>query len=67
MHEEIANSPEAEYIDFMIRGEGEEACRRLANALKGRGRFEDIPSLSYKKGRRFVHNPRGGTAGSFRA
>ncbi len=59
MHEEIADSAEAEYIDFMIRGEGEEACRRLANALEGRGRLEDIPSLSYKKGRRFVHNPKG--------
>lgn len=59
MQEEIAASPEADLIDFMIRGEGEEACRRLVNALESRDRFEDIPSLSYKDGRQFVHNPRG--------
>ncbi|MEW6670937.1 MAG: radical SAM protein [Thermodesulfobacteriota bacterium] len=59
MHEEIAAAPEAALIDFMIRGEGEEACRRLVNALEGRERMEDIPSLSYKSSGRFVHNPRG--------
>ncbi len=59
MNEEIATSPEAAWIDFMIRGEGEEACRRLVNALEGRDRFEDIPSLSYKRDQHFVHNPRG--------
>lgn len=59
MHEEIAASPEADLIDFMIRGEGEEACRQLVNALENGGRLEDIPSLSYKNGRQFVHNPRG--------
>ena len=60
MSEEIAASPEAEHIDFMIRGEGEEACRRLVNALAGTDRLEDIPSLSFKKEGRFVHNPWGG-------
>jgi len=59
MHEEIARSPEARLIDFMIRGEGEETCRRLVNALEGSDRIEDIPSLSYKDGREFVHNPKG--------
>jgi len=61
MSEEIAESPEARSIDFMIRGEGEEACRRLVNALEGNDRFEDIPSLAYKNGDHFVHNPRGET------
>ena len=60
MSEEIAASPEAKWFDFLIRGEGEEACRRLVNALEGRDRFEDIPSLSYKQGDEFVHNKRGG-------
>ncbi|MBE9544239.1 MAG: cobalamin-dependent protein, partial [Proteobacteria bacterium] len=46
MHEELAASPEAAFIDFMIRGEGEEACRRLVNALDGKDRLEDIASLS---------------------
>ncbi len=59
MYEEIAASPEALLIDFMVRGEGEEACRRLVNALEGQDRFEDIPSLSYKINGQFIHNPRG--------
>lgn len=59
MYEEIAASEEAGWIDFMIRGEGEEACRRLVNALEGKDRLEEIPSLSYKVDGRFVHNPRG--------
>jgi radical SAM superfamily enzyme YgiQ (UPF0313 family) len=59
MHEEIAASQEAKWIDFMVRGEGEEACRRLVNALDGRDDLAAIPSLSYKKDGAFVHNPRG--------
>ncbi len=59
MHEEIAAAPESRWIDFMIRGEGEEACRRLVNALAGTDRLADIPSLSYRKDGRFIHNPRG--------
>jgi anaerobic magnesium-protoporphyrin IX monomethyl ester cyclase len=59
MHEEIAASPEAALIDFMIRGEGEEACRRLVNALTGKDRLEEIASLSYKIDQHFVHNPQG--------
>ncbi len=59
MFEEIAASPESALIDFIVRGEGEEAFRRLINALDGKDRFEEIPSLSYKNGHGFVHNPRG--------
>jgi anaerobic magnesium-protoporphyrin IX monomethyl ester cyclase len=59
MYEEIAESKEGQLIDFMVRGEGEEACRRLVNALAGKDRIEDIPSLSYRSGQGFVHNPRG--------
>jgi len=59
MHEEIAASPESTLIDFMIRGEGEEACRRLVNALDGRDRLEDIASLSYKNNGHFIHNEKG--------
>jgi radical SAM superfamily enzyme YgiQ (UPF0313 family) len=59
MYEEIAESPEAQWIDFMVRGEGEETCRRLVNALAGTDRIEDIPSLSHKRDQQFVHNPRG--------
>ncbi len=59
MHEEIASSPEAQWIDFIVRGEGEEVCRRLVNALAGRDRFADIPGLSYREEGAFRHNPRG--------
>ncbi len=59
MAEEIAEAVESQWIDFIVRGEGEECCRRLVNAMAGRDRIEDIPSLSYKEGARFVHNPRG--------
>ncbi|MCI5219141.1 MAG: radical SAM protein, partial [Candidatus Electrothrix sp. LOE2] len=44
MHEEIAASEEVQVIDFMIRGEGEEACRRLVNALAGQDEPAEIPS-----------------------
>jgi anaerobic magnesium-protoporphyrin IX monomethyl ester cyclase len=59
MSAEIAASPEAQWFDFIIRGEGEEACRRLVNGLAGRDRIAEIPSLSWKKDGVFVHNPRG--------
>ncbi len=59
MNEEIAASEEASWIDFIVRGEGEEAFRRLINALNGKDRLEDIPSLSFKKENGFHHNPRG--------
>ena len=59
MHEEIAASPEAASIDFMIRGEGEEACRRLVNTLDGKDRLEGIASLSYKSNGHFIHNEQG--------
>ncbi|MDR2548899.1 MAG: B12-binding domain-containing radical SAM protein [Desulfobulbus sp.] len=60
MAEEIAAAPESQWIDFIVRGEGEECCRRLVNALAGRDRIDEIPSLSYQQDGGFVHNPRGG-------
>ncbi len=59
MAEEIGRSHEARYIDFMIRSEGEEACRRLVNALEGNDRIEEIPSLSYQREGKFFHNRAG--------
>ena len=60
MYEEIAAAREVRWIDFLIRGEGEETFKRLARALEGNDRIEAIPSLSYKKGGEFVHNPKAG-------
>ncbi|MGD9503545.1 MAG: radical SAM protein [Syntrophobacteraceae bacterium] len=59
MYEEIAQMPEAQWIDYMIRGEGEEAFRRLVNALNGADDVTQVPSLSYRREGAFVHNPRG--------
>lgn len=59
MYEEIAGSRESQWIDFLIRGEGEEAFKRLVRALEGKDQVETIPSLSYNKGGQFVHNPKG--------
>ena len=58
MYEETAASEEAQWIDFLVRGEGEEACRRLVNSMAGRDTLADIPSLSYKRDGMFTHNPR---------
>jgi radical SAM superfamily enzyme YgiQ (UPF0313 family) len=59
MYEDIAQSHETQWIDFMIRGEGEDAFRQLVNALSGQDDVAQIPSLSYRRGGAFVHNPRG--------
>lgn len=56
MSQEIAASKEAELIDFIVRGEGEESFRRLVNALEGKDNLQDIPNLSYKKDGYFIHN-----------
>jgi radical SAM superfamily enzyme YgiQ (UPF0313 family) len=58
MSEEIAASADAVHIDFIVRGEGEIAFRRLVNALDGQDNVADIPSLSFKEGNTFVHNER---------
>ncbi|MEE4355767.1 MAG: radical SAM protein [Desulfococcaceae bacterium] len=59
MPEEIAASDEGRQIDFIIRGEGEEAFRRLVSALDGTDRLEDVPSLSFRREGKIVHNKRG--------
>jgi len=60
MAEEIAESPESQWIDFIVRGEGEEVCRRLVNALDGTDKYAEIPSLSFRSENdaKFIHNPR---------
>jgi radical SAM superfamily enzyme YgiQ (UPF0313 family) len=56
MAQEIADSQEADLIDFLVRGEGEESFRRLVNALEGKDCLKDIPNLSYKEDGQFTHN-----------
>jgi radical SAM superfamily enzyme YgiQ (UPF0313 family) len=59
MGREIGETEVMRWVDFLVRGEGEEACRRLVNALSGEEPFSGIPSLSHKVDGSFVHNPRG--------
>jgi anaerobic magnesium-protoporphyrin IX monomethyl ester cyclase len=59
LSEEIGASSEANMIDFMVRGEGEETFRRLVNALEGTDQLESIPFLSYKQDGLWFHNPPG--------
>jgi radical SAM superfamily enzyme YgiQ (UPF0313 family) len=59
MSREMAESPESQNLNFIIRGEGEEAFRRLVNALDGMDSLAAIPSLSYKHDGHWVHNERG--------
>jgi len=60
MAEEIADSPQSRWIDYIVRGEGEEVCRRLVNGLAGKDTFSDIPGLSFRNESdgKFTHNPR---------
>jgi radical SAM superfamily enzyme YgiQ (UPF0313 family) len=59
MYEEITAHGESCRFDFLIRGEGEEAFKRLVRALAGEDEMSSIPSLSYRKDGKFVHNPKG--------
>ncbi len=58
MAEEIGQTTDMQWVDFLIRGEGEEACRQLVNALDAKSDLAAIASLSYKEEGRFVHNER---------
>jgi anaerobic magnesium-protoporphyrin IX monomethyl ester cyclase len=57
MSQEIGDSPQKEYFDFLIRGEGESPFQRLADEL-GRSSpdFTGIAGLSYRKEGQFLHN-----------
>lgn len=60
MYQEIGQDPNAREIDFLIRGEGEAAFRRLVNALAGEDDPAQIPSLSYRQADgTLAHNDRG--------
>jgi radical SAM superfamily enzyme YgiQ (UPF0313 family) len=46
-----------EHADFVVRGEGEEALPALCRALEGRGEFDAVPNLSWRREGKAVHNP----------
>jgi anaerobic magnesium-protoporphyrin IX monomethyl ester cyclase len=59
MFKEISGSKQSDGIDFIIRGEGEIAFRRIVRAMEGKDRLEDIPSVSFRSDDGFIHNPQG--------
>jgi radical SAM superfamily enzyme YgiQ (UPF0313 family) len=56
MYRELAGSPEAEVLDFIVHGEGDRAFDELLDALEGRRPIERVAGLSYKRGGVFHHN-----------
>ena len=58
MAEEIGLTADMQWVDFLIRGEGEESCRLLVNALADGDDLATIPSLSHKVDGSFSHNNR---------
>ena len=56
MCHELADSPEAEVLDFIYRGEADHGFGELLDALEGHCPIESVKGLSWKRGSRFVHN-----------
>src|SRR3989344_3975420 len=48
---------DSEYIDVVVRGQGEQTVLETAEALKGKKSLENIPGISFKdKNRAQIHN-----------
>lgn len=56
MYKEIAESPDSQFIDFIVRGEGEATFRELINSIYSGKGYENIDGLSYKINGSFYHN-----------
>ena len=54
----ISESQDINYIDYMIRGEGEGAFNKLIRAIIDGNSFAKIENLSYKQNGVFIHNSR---------
>jgi len=56
--EQIAQSPDAELFDFIVRGEGEATLALLVREIaSGRSRLDSIGGLSFRRAGRCIHNP----------
>ena len=47
-------------LDCIVRGEGEETCRELLQALRDGGHLDDIAGITYREGEEIVANPERG-------
>jgi len=57
--EEIINSEDIKYIDFMIEGEGERSFNSLIRSLKNNEDFSGIEGLTFKRNGKIISNPTG--------
>jgi len=57
MYDEIACGPDSEYVDFIVRGEGEITFNELIHASNSDLGYDKIAGLSYKVNGSFHHNP----------
>jgi anaerobic magnesium-protoporphyrin IX monomethyl ester cyclase len=58
-YDEVLNSGDIDYFDFVVSGEGELTFARIVEAIhQGKG-CDDIPGVSFKKNGKIVHNPAG--------
>ncbi len=58
MFQEISESPDAGFFDFIFRGESESSFRAMVDALERKGDLASIPGLSFKQNDQFIHNPK---------
>ena len=57
MYEEISESSDAQFVDFIVRGEGEATFNELVTAVNSGQAYDNILGLSYKVNGAFHHNP----------
>lgn len=57
--DDILNSSDTDYIDYVVSGEGEAAFRELTEAIYHGTGCENIPGVSFKKDGQIVRNPPG--------
>ncbi len=57
-HENILLSPDHEYFDILIDGEGEVPFSELIKKLSKGHDYSDVPGITFRKNGSIVHNPR---------
>lgn len=48
---------ENDYVDIVVRGEGEEALYEIVKAIENKKSFKKIKGISYKEKGKIIHNP----------
>ena len=48
---------ECEYVDVVVKGEGEATIKELIEAIERRKTLKDVKGITFRKGNRIVDNP----------